>query len=243
MDLPGGSVVKNPPAMQETQVLSPGWEDPLQEEMAPTPVLLAGKSHGQRILVGYSPWGHKRVGCNLETKTTTTTTYLLKEKKFLRTDINILGSASLFSLPFPTKRWGCRPSSTIQVSSFWNRDKNNHVSSMFFPFFSPNGKGTGFFHIPSQRGSFSNFPLRFSFGQTPNMVIFHQGKAYWGVKSFWKQMVGKEIMADPPSLTWPLPSTPGATLDWLYVVTMRALIKGTVRMLPEDRGRRVDWVW
>ena len=54
--------------MQETQVLSLGWEDPLQEEMAPTPVFLAGKSHGQRILVGYSPWGHKRVGRNLATK-------------------------------------------------------------------------------------------------------------------------------------------------------------------------------
>ena len=25
----------------------------------PTPVLLPGKSHGLRILVGYSPWGHK----------------------------------------------------------------------------------------------------------------------------------------------------------------------------------------
>ena len=25
----------------------------------PTPVLLSGKSHGQRSLVGYSPWGHK----------------------------------------------------------------------------------------------------------------------------------------------------------------------------------------
>ena len=108
-------MIKNLLAMQETQVLSPGWEDPLQEEMAPTPVLLAGKSPGQRILLGYSPWGHKRVGCNLETKTTT---YLLKEKNFLRTDINIMGSASLFFLPFPTKRWGCRPSSTIQVSSF-----------------------------------------------------------------------------------------------------------------------------
>ena len=28
----------------------------------PTPVLLPGKSHGQRNVVGYSPWGHKRVG-------------------------------------------------------------------------------------------------------------------------------------------------------------------------------------
>ena len=34
-----------------------GWEDFLEEEMAPTPVFLPGKSHGQRILAGYSPWG------------------------------------------------------------------------------------------------------------------------------------------------------------------------------------------
>jgi len=25
----------------------------------PTPVFLAGESHGQRILAGYCPWGHK----------------------------------------------------------------------------------------------------------------------------------------------------------------------------------------
>ena len=30
---PGGSTVKNPPAMQETQVQSLGWEDPLEKEM------------------------------------------------------------------------------------------------------------------------------------------------------------------------------------------------------------------
>ena len=28
----------------------------------PTPVLLPGKSHGQRSLMGYSPWGSRRVG-------------------------------------------------------------------------------------------------------------------------------------------------------------------------------------
>ena len=31
---PGGSVVKNPPAMWETWVRSLGWEDPLEEGMA-----------------------------------------------------------------------------------------------------------------------------------------------------------------------------------------------------------------
>ena len=30
----------------------------LEKEWHPTPVLLPGKSHGWRILVGYSPWGH-----------------------------------------------------------------------------------------------------------------------------------------------------------------------------------------
>ena len=47
--------VKNPPAMQETQVQSLGWEDPLEKEWLPTPVFLPGKSHGQRSLEGYSP--------------------------------------------------------------------------------------------------------------------------------------------------------------------------------------------
>ena len=33
-DFPGGSVVKNLPTMQETQVWSLGWEDPLGKGMA-----------------------------------------------------------------------------------------------------------------------------------------------------------------------------------------------------------------
>ena len=51
--------VKNLPTVQETRVRSLGQEDPLEEEMDHTPVFLPGKSHGQRGLVGYSPWGHK----------------------------------------------------------------------------------------------------------------------------------------------------------------------------------------
>ena len=62
LGFPGGSVVKNLPSKQEIQVRSLGWEDPLEKEMAPTPVFLAGKSHGQRSLMGYSPWGCKKSG-------------------------------------------------------------------------------------------------------------------------------------------------------------------------------------
>ena len=45
--------------MQETQVQSLGWEDPLEKEMASSPVFLPGKSDGQRSLAGCSPWGRK----------------------------------------------------------------------------------------------------------------------------------------------------------------------------------------
>ena len=40
---------------KETRVRSLGWEDPLVQGLTVFPVFLAGKSHGQRSLVGYSP--------------------------------------------------------------------------------------------------------------------------------------------------------------------------------------------
>ena len=44
---------------QERWVPSLGEEEPLEEEMATHSVFLLGKSHGQRSLVGYCPWGRK----------------------------------------------------------------------------------------------------------------------------------------------------------------------------------------
>ncbi|CAM9784256.1 unnamed protein product [Rangifer tarandus platyrhynchus] len=41
---------------------------PWRRKWQPTTVFLPGKSHGQRKLTGYSPWGHKRVGHDLGTK-------------------------------------------------------------------------------------------------------------------------------------------------------------------------------
>ena len=52
-------MVKNLPAIWETWVRSLGWKIPWRREWQPTPVFLAGKSHGQRSLEGYSPWGYK----------------------------------------------------------------------------------------------------------------------------------------------------------------------------------------
>ena len=48
---------RTPLPMQEVQILSLGQEDPLEKKRQPTPVFLPGKSHGERSLVGYSPWG------------------------------------------------------------------------------------------------------------------------------------------------------------------------------------------
>ena len=53
--------VKHLSAMQETQVPSLDLEDPCSRGMATTPVFLAGEFHGQRSLVGYSPWGCKKL--------------------------------------------------------------------------------------------------------------------------------------------------------------------------------------
>ena len=68
MGFPSDLEVKNPPAMQEMQVLrSLGQEDPLEKGMAPTPVFLPGEFHGQRSLVCYSPRGHKESDTTEET--------------------------------------------------------------------------------------------------------------------------------------------------------------------------------
>ena len=45
--------------MQEIGVWSLVWEDLLEKEMATHSCILAWEIHGQRSLLGYSPWGHR----------------------------------------------------------------------------------------------------------------------------------------------------------------------------------------
>ena len=52
-------MVKRLSTIRETWAQSLGREDPLEKERQSTPVLLPGKSHGQRSLVGYHPWDRK----------------------------------------------------------------------------------------------------------------------------------------------------------------------------------------
>ena len=62
MDFPGGSVVKKPPAKagdaRDAGLIPGPWKIPWRT-WQPTPGFLPGESHGQRSLVGYSPWGRR----------------------------------------------------------------------------------------------------------------------------------------------------------------------------------------
>ena len=53
-------MVKNLPAVQDTQVQSLGWEDPLEEGMATHSSLLAWRTPWTEE-PGYSPWGLKEL--------------------------------------------------------------------------------------------------------------------------------------------------------------------------------------
>ena len=62
MGFPGGSVVKNPPAMWETWVQSLGWEDPLEEGMATHSSILAWRIPWTEEPGGLQSMGLQRVG-------------------------------------------------------------------------------------------------------------------------------------------------------------------------------------
>ena len=58
---PGGSVVKNPPTMQEMQVWSLGQEDPLEKEMAMQTSILTWKILWTEESGRLQSMGHERV--------------------------------------------------------------------------------------------------------------------------------------------------------------------------------------
>ena len=61
-------IVKNMPAVLETQVLSLGREDPLEKEMAAHSRILAWELPGTEEPGRLSPWGCKRLRHDLATK-------------------------------------------------------------------------------------------------------------------------------------------------------------------------------
>ena len=68
MRFPGGAVVKNLPAMQETQVGSLGGGDPLEEGLGTTPVFLPGKIPWTEEPGRLQSMGSQRIQQNLTTE-------------------------------------------------------------------------------------------------------------------------------------------------------------------------------
>ena len=74
-------MVKNLPAMQETQVWSLGLEDPLEKKWLPISVFLPGDFCRQRSLAGYSPRGHKELDTTQQLSLHTKSRKCMEENK------------------------------------------------------------------------------------------------------------------------------------------------------------------
>ena len=62
-------MVKNLPTNAGDSALIPGFrKTPWSRKWQPIPAFLPGKAHGQRSLVGYSPWGRKELDMTEATK-------------------------------------------------------------------------------------------------------------------------------------------------------------------------------
>ena len=93
-------LIKNLPAMQDTQVRSLGWEDTLEKEMATHSVFLPGKSHGQRSLEGYSP-----CGCKSRTQLSALFFFKCFSFLFLQRHQTGKGDKHIFMLPALNSYW------------------------------------------------------------------------------------------------------------------------------------------
>ena len=99
----------------------------------PTPVFLPGKSHGQRSLAGYSPWGHKEsdmtqwlsAHVHTHTHTSVCTILLLFSclgiifcRSFLFLVFPFFSSSHVFSSPFVSSFSICHKAGLVVLNSF-----------------------------------------------------------------------------------------------------------------------------
>ena len=94
--------VKNLPRSKRLELNPWVGKIPLRRALQPTPVFLPGESHGQRSLMGYSPWGCKELGtteatecAHTHTHTHTTTPWKNLKIIMLRRKSNIVSFAFL----------------------------------------------------------------------------------------------------------------------------------------------------
>ena len=100
-------VVKNLPAMQETGFDPRVGKMPWRREWQCTPVFLPGKFHGQRSLIGHSPWNHKELHM-----TEQLTNQVLDSPALQRTHCSQIVVETISGV-------GPLPKCTLQEGSYW----------------------------------------------------------------------------------------------------------------------------
>ena len=103
-----------------------GGEDPLEKEVAPTPVLLPEKSHGQRGLAGLQSMGSPRVRHDWATKQQQKSNILLKNVILFLDFAHTPPPLVRFNFPFCTEletqgggRWAVKIRSCQAEAWFW----------------------------------------------------------------------------------------------------------------------------
>ena len=106
---------------QNSRILMENWvgKIPWRRKWQPTPVLLPGKSHGQKSLIGYSPWGRKEsdttewlhsLSGELEHPRCENTFYIIEHsdspRSFHHKKLKSHGDWPLHILPINAKLWG-----------------------------------------------------------------------------------------------------------------------------------------
>ena len=125
-------MLKNLPAVQETQFQPLGPDDPLEKRMVPTPGFLPGEFHGQRSLVGYHPWGRResdtveRLTLSLFMLSAIWATLLFSRPGCLTTGSDCSLVAARWQAFSPS--WAPSPS---RHHRWWPRSPVNKVASLF----------------------------------------------------------------------------------------------------------------
>ena len=83
----------------------------------PTPVLLPGKSHGQRSLVGCSPWGHKESDMTEQLHFQfSLSTFMHWRRKWQPTPVFLPGESQGQGSLVGCRLWGCTESDTTEAT-------------------------------------------------------------------------------------------------------------------------------
>ena len=105
-------IVKHPLAMRETQVWSLSREDPLEKEIATHSSIFTWRIHGQKSLVGYSPWACKDLDTTKWLSTHTSagrTTHYEKKTIFMLNNYGEISQTETWSIKRPVFPDRCCP--------------------------------------------------------------------------------------------------------------------------------------